>query len=209
MADGVGMPIDGVILIGGGGHAGVVLDVCRAAGVAVAGVADDDRCCALSRAGVGWIGPIGCELPGASRWVLAIGDLEARRRVSAGLDGGRRLGALVHPGAIIGGDVRLGDGTVVMPGAVINRGARVGRDGIVNTGAIVEHDCVVGDNAHLAPGSVLGGGVRVGDGTLFGIRACAIPGMTIGRGCVVGAGAVVVRGVGDGERVAGVPARRV
>ncbi len=207
LADGVGMPGDAVILIGGGGHAGVVLDVCRAAGVGVVGVVDDDRGCGLVRAGLDWIGPLGCDLPDGGRWVLAIGDLGARRRALGGLDGGRRCGAIVHPSAVIGSDVELGDGTVVMPRAVINRGARIGIDGIVNTGAIVEHDCVIGDNAHLAPGSVLGGGVRVGGGTLVGIGACVIPGMVIGRGCVVGAGAVVVRGVGDGERVVGVPAR--
>jgi maltose O-acetyltransferase len=37
--------------------------------------------------------------------------------------------------------------------------------------------------------------------------AVVIPGIQIGNGAVVGAGAVVIRNVGEGETVAGNPAR--
>lgn len=205
-----------VILIGGGGHAGVVLEVCRAAGVPVVGVIDDDKGCpvATDADGVAWLGPVdGFAMPAGTGFVLAIGDLAARARVLAAMDPalavGLAAGAVVHPAAVVSSTARLGDGVVVMPGAVINRHARVGMHGIVNTRAVVEHDCRVGANSHIAPGSALGGGVRVGEGTLVGIQAGVIPGVRIGDGCVVGAGAVVVVDVADHTRVVGVPARAV
>lgn len=201
----------GVILIGGGGHAGVVLDACRAAGVAVVGVVDDDPGCPACRGAdaPAWLGAIGTGLAPQARWVVAIGDLATRRRVLGGLDPRGAAPAVVHPGAVVSPTARLGAGVVVMPGAVVNRNAEVGPHAIVNTRAVVEHDCVVGENAHLAPGSVLGGGVRVGPHTLVGIQAGVIPGVRIGDRCVVGAGAVVTRDTGDGETLVGVPARVV
>ncbi len=201
-----------VILIGGGGHAGVVLDACRAAGVPVVGVADDNPDCPLARAGdgVAWLGrPGGLVPPAGVGLILAVGDLRLRRRLLGSLDPARIARPLVHPAAIVGSEVVLGDGVVVLPGAVVNRGAFVGDHAVINTRGVVEHDCVVGTNVHLAPGSVLGGGARVGDDTLVGIHACVLPGVRIGRGCTIGAGAVVTAEVPDGATVVGVPARQI
>jgi UDP-perosamine 4-acetyltransferase len=55
----------------------------------------------------------------------------------------------------------------------------------------------------------LAGGVSVGARALVGVGASAIPGVAIGADAVVAAGAVVVSDVGDGVKVAGIPARRI
>jgi UDP-perosamine 4-acetyltransferase len=80
---------------------------------------------------------------------------------------------------------------------------------ILNTASVVDHDCVVGDHVHLSPGARLGGGVTVGRGSHIGMGAIVIQGLRIGAGALVAAGAVVLRDVGDGDRVAGVPARKM
>jgi len=196
-----------VILIGGGGHAGVVYETCLGAGIEVLGLLDDDAGCALGASGLEHLGPIGTPIPDHARYLVAIGDLDARRRVIERLDTQQACDAVAHPSAVVSPTATLGRGVVVLPGAVINRDARVGHHAIINTRSVVEHDCVVDGNAHLAPGSVLGGGVRVGAGTLVGIQAAALPGVRIGAGCVIGAGAVVTGDIGDHVRAAGVPAR--
>jgi UDP-perosamine 4-acetyltransferase len=204
-----GMPL---ILIGGGGHAGVVLEVCRAAGVPVAGFVDDDPGCPLAAAAdaPAWLGRCdGFAMPAGTGYLIAIGGLAARRRVLAGLDPALAAGAVVHPAAWVSPTARLGDGVVVMAGAVINRQAAIGDHAIVNTRAVIEHDCVVGANTHLAPGSALAGGVAVGADTLIGMQASVLPGVVVGAGCRVGAGAVVTRDVPDGVTVVGAPARAV
>jgi UDP-perosamine 4-acetyltransferase len=201
-----------IIIYGAGGHGKVVLDALLQSGREIAGFVDDDP----QRAGgihCGYpvaAGPGDLEPPGAAELVVAIGDAASRQRATARVEElGYRLGTVVHPAAVIAGGVRLAPGAMVMAGAVVNPDASIGRSAIINTGAIIDHDCVIGDLAHVAPGARLAGGVSVGARTLIGVGASAIPVVTIGADAVVAAGAVVVSDVGDGMKVAGVPARPI
>lgn len=200
-----------VILIGGGGHAGVVLDVCQAAGLHIVGCMDDNPDCALANAGIDWLGPIDTliDRPADADFVVAVGDLTERARVIGMLEPDHISQAVAHPSAVVSPGASLGRGVVVLPGAIINRNAVIGHHAIINSGAVVEHDCVIGANTHVAPGAVLGGGVMVGERTLIGIRAAVLPGKKIGTECVIGAGAVVTGDVSAGEQFVGVPARAI
>ncbi|MCA9304066.1 MAG: hypothetical protein KC996_08095, partial [Phycisphaerales bacterium] len=165
-----GIPIS---LIGGGGHAKVVLDAIAASGRVAHGVYDDHAspaACADGR--VRWLGEIPAGYDDESRLVIAVGAIDARERIVGGVDPVRACGAIVHPSAVVSPSARVSVGTLVGAGAVVHADAAVGLHGIINTGAIVEHDCVLGVNVHVAPGAVLGGGVVVGDHSLIGIGAC-------------------------------------
>lgn len=191
-------------LIGAGGHASVVADVARRAGVMRITLWSEGET-DLSRfpSGTVWapLDRLGDDVP----VVLAIGDLERRRELRVRYP--CIAGALVDPGAIVSERALVGRGAVVMPACVVNANATIGEDAILNTGCIVEHDCDIGVNAHLSPGVRLAGAVRVGAGAHLGIGAVVLPGLAIGPGAVVGAGAVVHRDVAPGTTVAGVPAR--
>ncbi|MBF0137532.1 MAG: NeuD/PglB/VioB family sugar acetyltransferase [Magnetococcus sp. DMHC-1] len=122
---------------------------------------------------------------------------------------GYEFPALVHPDAVVARGVRVGNGAQIMAGAVVQVGSVVGNNAIVNTGAVVDHDGVVGAHAHIGPGAVLCGGVKVDEGVLVGAGATIIQGVHVGHHAVVGAGAVVVRDVAAGTRMVGVPAREL
>jgi acetyltransferase EpsM len=191
-------------LIGAGGHATVVADVARRAGVMRITLWSDDSP-DLSRFPGGTVHAPLEELGADVPVLMAIGDLERRRSLR------KRYpcvaGAIVDPSAVVSERALIGRGTVVMPRCVVNANATIGEDAILNTGSIVEHDCVIGMNAHLSPGVKLAGAVRVGAGAHLGIGAVVLPGRSIGDGATVGAGAVVHRDVPAGATVAGVPAR--
>lgn len=114
---------------------------------------------------------------------------------------------MVHPSAIVDDTVHLEEGAQVMAGAVLQARVRIGRNAIINTGAIVDHDCIVSEHAHVAPGACLSGGVTVGAGAHIGAGTVVIQGVSIGCAALVGAGSVVLRDVGKSAISVGNPAR--
>lgn len=198
-----------MFVVGGGGHAKVVIEVARSAGWDV--VAAFDPGSVGEVLGVPVRGsddeiPEFVQDTGVRMAAIAIGDNHLRRRLALKV---RTLGCstpvLLHERAWASPSSLIGQGVVVMAGAVINAEARIGEDTIVNTMAIVEHDCILGTAVHAAPRSVMGGTCNIGDATLFGIGATARPGITIGKDTVIGAGCVVVTDIGDNIILVGNP----
>jgi sugar O-acyltransferase (sialic acid O-acetyltransferase NeuD family) len=199
-----------LVLIGGGGHALVVAECARRAGVEVAGFYDDDpRAVCGAKLGLAHMGKLeeGARSPWGQR-ILAVGDL-ARRRGLIGMAEARMMASVCAAPIAEEGKTVIGRGVLVAVGAIVQPLARIGDHAIINTGAIIEHECEIGENAHIAPGAVLGGRVTVGADTLVGLGSRVLPNVKIGCGCVVGAGAVVTEDVADGATVAGVPAKAI
>lgn len=120
---------------------------------------------------------------------------------------GYSFASIIHPKAIIASDVLILEGVQVMAGAVVQTGSRIGMNTIVNTRSSVDHDCLVGDHVHIAPGVTLSGGVFVDNCVHIGTGATVIQGKRIGCNCVIGAGAVVISDIPDNSIAFGVPAR--
>jgi UDP-perosamine 4-acetyltransferase len=116
---------------------------------------------------------------------------------------------IVSPGAIVNEEALLGEGAVVMDGAVINIDVRVGRGVIVNTNSTIEHDAVLSDWVHVSPGATICGGATVGSHSMIGAGATVIEGITIADCCMVGAGATVVHDLSKEGVYVGSPARRI
>lgn len=115
---------------------------------------------------------------------------------------------IVSPNAIINEDVKIGEGTVTMDGVVINTGTVIGQGVILNTCCSVDHDCEVGDYTHIAPGAVLAGGVKIGDNVLIGAGSVVCPNVIVAGQCVIGAGAVVAKNIDSAGTYAGIPAKK-
>ena len=142
-------------------------------------------------------------------FVVAIGDSWLRDKWMRELEEmGASFATLVHPSAVIGSRVEIGEGTVVMAGCVINAEAKIGKGCIVNTGASVDHGSEIGDYAHVAVGARVCGQVRIGTHTWVGASATVINGVNVCGECMIGAGAVVVKNIKEKGVYIGVPARR-
>jgi UDP-perosamine 4-acetyltransferase len=203
---------DRLVVIGGGGHAKVVLDVLSlTAGIEVVGIVDP----ALGgRTVLGFPGLGGDEIlpslfaEGVAQAFVAIGDNRLRQSIAHRLcQIGFALPAIRHPSAVVSPSADIGAGVAIMAGALVGPEAAIGDLAIVNTGAIVEHDVRLGLAAHIAPGCSLAGVVRVGDRSLIGVGSAVRPEIVIGDDVIVGAGSAVVADIPSGAIVAGVPAR--
>jgi len=206
-----------VIVVGGGGHAKVLIEALRLAGVEILGITEaDPEKHAQVVSGVKLLGDDSVIANYGAEQILlvnAIGSINLPKDRTALFDKlkarGYSFATVIHPSAVIAVDVSLAEGSQVMAGAVIQPGSRVGRNSIVNTRVGVDHDCEVAEHVHLSPGVTLSGGVHIGSGTHIGAGATVIQGVTIGSNCLVAAGAVVVGDIPDGVTVRGVPAKEV
>ena len=196
-----------LIVYGAGGHGLVVAEAAAAAGWSVMGFLDD-REPPTTR-----IGPWSVLQPAALEAedvhvVVAVGDNADRRRLCLGLiQRDRLLSSVIHPNSSVSGSAVIARGVFIGAAAVVNAEARLDDGAIVNSAAVVEHHCRVHSYAHVAPGAVLAGGASVLDLATVGAGATVLPNITIGAAAIVGAGAAVVERVGEGQTVAGVPAR--
>ena len=194
-----------LIIIGAGGHGRVARDVAAAIGYQEVLFLDDNP----SIEGV--IGPVFDykKYIGKRDLFVAIGNNAIRASIQRDIMtcGGKSV-TLVHPSAIIGSEVKIGDGAVVMPGAIINCNSTVGEGAIINTAASVDHDCVVGDFSHISVGAHLAGTVKVGNNCFIGAGATVINNIVINDGVTVGAGAVVIRNITEAGTYIGVPAKK-
>jgi UDP-perosamine 4-acetyltransferase len=207
--------VNGLIIIGAGGHARVLVEALRQYRSDILGFVTQDREDASGvMTGIPRIGndrDLHARGPAGILLVNGVGSVANPDRRRAIYDDFHRAGfafaTVVHPSALVASDVAIGEGTQIMTSCVLQPGVRIGVNAIVNTGAIVDHDTIIGDHAHIAPGVCLSGGIIVGDSAHVGVGATVIQGIRIGDGAVVAAGAVVTADVLAGTTVMGVPAR--
>lgn len=207
--------MDKIIVIGGGGHAKVLISILkRLEQYEIAGYTDlNDRGTIL---GVRYLGTDAALdeffRQGIRKAVMGVGQIknyQLRQKIAQNAkEIGFEFPPICAPSAIINEDVQLAEGVVVMDGAVINSGTVVGAFSIINTNSSVDHDCKIDEFVHIAPGVTLSGEVHVQRFTLVGTGAAVIQGITIGEGCVIGAGSAIMRNCEPNGLYIGSPARR-
>lgn len=202
-----------VVIIGGGGHAKVIIDILKSDPVveligcidphAMGGVSDiqslgdDTNLQELYDAGIRYA-------------FIAIGDNAVRQRLALKASHiGFFFVNAISRFAYVAASARLGVGIAIMPGSVIQADTEIGDLSIINTNASVDHDCKIGTLCHAAPGVTIAGHVVTGEGVFLGAGAKVIDGMHIGKWSILGAGAVVVDAIPHHCLAVGVPARIV
>jgi sugar O-acyltransferase (sialic acid O-acetyltransferase NeuD family) len=207
------------VVLGGGGHAAVLIESLRRCGNDIARAILDAKPSAWGREVLG-VPILGSDEMlrdlrdrGADCFLVGVGTIgtgRVRRRLfDYGLSCGLDPLPVVHSAAILSPSATLGRGCQVLAGAIVHTRAILGNNVIVNCGSIVEHDCTLGNDVHVATGAKLAGGVIVGDGSMIGLGAAIRQEVRIGQNAIVGAGAVVVKDVPDNSVVVGVPARPI
>ncbi len=206
------MAKENIVLIGGGGHAKVVIDAIKASKkFNIYGIVDANLPKGKSVLGTKVIGKDNLlseifkdGIKKAFISIASIGNCQTRKKIYSNLKNiGFQIPVIIHPKAVVAEDVLLGQGTFIAAGSVINPGVRTGKNAIINTSSSVDHDCSIGDFVHIAPGVTLSGGVKIGDETHVGTGASIIQNIKIGKKCLVRAGQTVIGNFGDGIKYGG------
>ncbi|XOK61325.1 acetyltransferase [Paenibacillus elgii] len=205
-----------IIVVGSGGHAKVVIDIIEKTGkYKILGLIDSYRFPKETVCGYEILGneSVLLQLKGEIYGgVVAIGDNWIRNKVVDKIKSivpWFKFVSLVHPSAVLGNSVMIGDGTIVMAGSVINSNVIIGEHSIINTKSSVDHDCFIGDYCTIAPGVTLGGNIKMGSYSVVSLGANIIHSIHIGEHTIIGAGSTVVRNIGSYAVAYGTPAKRI
>ena len=123
----------------------------------------------------------------------------------------------VAPGAVVVGDVTIGEDSSVWFGSVIRGDTEriaIGSQTNVQDLCVIHADpglpCIIGDGVTLGHGAIIHG-ATIHDNAMIGIRATVLNGATIGAGSIVAAGALVTEGteIPPNSLVFGVPGKVV
>lgn len=207
-----------ILLIGGGGHAKVLIDLMKLSGkYKIAGILDTQLTVGTVVLGIPVLGNDDL-LPelfkqGISNACLSVGNVNNNGKREKIYEIVKEIGFqvpfLIHPTAVISENNKILQGAQIMAGTIIQIGSFIGENAIINTGAIVEHDCSIGRHVHICPGAVISGGCTIGKGSFIGAGATVVQGKNIGENSIIAAGAVVINDVPDNGKVMGVPAKEV
>lgn len=206
--------MEGIVIIGFGGHAKSIADSIRAGGrFSIIGYTDvekrkskypylgtDDELKRIYEMGVHY----------AALGIGFMGDAYVRDSVvNRAKVIGFHFPAIIDPTAAIAKDAQIGEGTFVGKNAVVNAEAKIGAFVIINSGAIIEHENQIEDYSHVAVGAKFCGNVAVGSHVFIGAGAIVIQGISVSSETIVGAGSVVVRDIPSNVKAYGNPCKVV
>lgn len=187
-----------VVIIGGGGHAKVIIDILRLNKIKIYGIYDDHLKKGTTINGIKVRGKIS-SLPTSKprlKYICAIGNNQNRQKIVESIDSNLEWINAIHPTAWISDQaVTLGIGLTICAGAIIQTNTTIGDHSIINTKTSIDHDCQIGNFTHLAPGSTICGVVEIGNGTMIGAGSTIIQCRKIGENSLIGAGSNVIKDI--------------
>jgi sugar O-acyltransferase (sialic acid O-acetyltransferase NeuD family) len=192
-----------LVIIGGGGHASVLLDILLQQDREILGFVcpkvDPSRSIFSNIQHYANDSDVLNWSTNSIRLVNGLGSLpnEALRNIiyENFCNLGYEFETVIANSANVSGYSKLAQGCQILPGAIVQTGAQIGENTIINSGVIIEHDCKIGKNNHIAPNAVLSGGVMTQQDVHVGTGASIIQSIKIGANAIVGAGATVVKNI--------------
>lgn len=190
-----------LVIIGGGGHASVLVDVLRAQKREILAVVSPESLNERSVfRGFDHHSSNDDVLKYEAGEILLVNGIGAlpnsglkRKLNQYYLSFGYQFETVIADSAQVSPYTEIESGVQILSGAIVHAGTKIMSHTIINSGAIVEHDCDVGEYNHIAPRSLLCGQVSTGEGVFIGAGATVIQNIILESNTVVGAGAIVTQ----------------
>jgi sugar O-acyltransferase (sialic acid O-acetyltransferase NeuD family) len=138
--------------------------------------------------------------------IIGIADPKAKAKMHDLLKDRVQVPTFVHPTAIIGNYIRIGEGSIICAYCSLSSNVQLGCCVMINAGTLIGHDVVIGDWTSVMSNTAISGKCQIGDHVFVGSGATILPSIRIAPHSTVGAGSVVIRNVRARSTVFGNPA---
>ena len=141
-------------------------------------------------------------IPLDAKLINGIGHLKTRINIYKDFSAqGYKFTGVIHPSAVVTGQVEFGDGVQIMAGAVVQSHTYLGNNVLINTRASVDHDCYIDDHTHIAPGVIVCGGVKIGKECFIGAGTTIIQNISIADNSFIPAGSIITEDICPSKKV--------
>jgi len=146
--------------------------------------------------------------PASAKVVVAVGEPQIRHMLRDKIASSNfALQTLVHPGAFIGTDTCIGEGSIVQYGCFVSCNINIGANVLLQPNASVGHDCEIGSDAVLSTYTSVSGVCKIGERTYIGVSVPIKEHISVGADTIIGMGSVVLRDIPGNVVAIGNPAR--
>ncbi|HEY1132392.1 MAG TPA: acetyltransferase [Roseateles sp.] len=143
-------------------------------------------------------------------FLCAVGEPQAKRRYTDMLEErGAEFTSLIHPTALVGHNVRIGQGAIICPMTQLSCDIELGRHVVFGTLSSGAHDVRIGNYSQISGGCQINGHAMLGEGVFLGASATVLPRARVEDWSYVGAGSVVLKRVKTRTKVFGNPAVQI
>lgn len=206
-----------LILIGGGGHCKVCIDVIEQTGqfeiVGILDLAELVGTTVFDYQIIGTDQDIAKYAELGYSFLITVGQIKSatlREKLFNKLrENEAEIATIVAPSAYVSEYSKIGTGSIVMNHVIVNAGATIGDNCILNNKCDIEHDVIIGNHTHISTGANVNGNCKVGSGVFIGSNATIANQIIIEDKAVIGAGSVVINNVNVGDIQAGNPAKSI
>ena len=210
--------MDKIVVIGSGGHAGVVIDILEEMNkYQIVGIITNDIFPNSKFNNYDILGDDSALqsliMNGINKVAIGIGGFNnnvLRKEIFCKLkEIGFEIVSIIHPKTVIAKSTQIDEGSVIFAGVVINPNVSIGKNVIIATGATIDHETVIKDHVLVSAGVTVGANDIIQEGALLALGSNIISDITVGRNVLIGAGAVVVKDCLEPGTYLGIPARKV
>lgn len=198
-----------LVIIGGGGHASVIVDILKKQKREIIGIiSPDDITQRKIYSGIDVYSndtEISRFQPKDIRLINGIGALpgsEIRYKVNLRFERmGYSFETIIADNAYVSPFSFLEEGVQIFPGAIIQPGSYIGAHTVINTRAIIEHDVSLGAYNVISPGAIVCGQCKTEEHVFIGAGATVIQNIEIGSRASIMANALVAENIRSQEKV--------
>lgn len=141
--------------------------------------------------------------------LIAIADVNAKRKIVESLPLGIDYFTFIHPSAQIYTEHKIGEGTIIGPNVVITTNVVIGKHSLINCNTTVGHDTIILDYFTANPNSAISGNCEIGSEVFVGSSSCIREKIKVTNRVTIGMGTTVVKNIEHSGIYVGTPAREL